>query len=160
MWSMTLSLGLRSMRCQLTIIASSSSVLSPNLSARSQTAWVTLSILIGSSKVNRWFCPTTRACSTIVRESATSPLTAHPTWLSISIIFSIEEASKSFDCDRRSTPRMTPCWVVAAMVVDPNLMASIAYSTWKSRPSGEKVLTPRSRKDKMLPKDKVLLSLW
>lgn len=36
------------------------------------------------------------------------------------------------------------------------LMASMAYSTWKSRPSGEKVFTPRSysvlRKTKFIPK--------
>ena len=30
------------------------------------------------------------------------------------------------------------------MAVVPILMASMAYSTWKRRPSGEKVFTPRS----------------
>lgn len=31
--------------------------------------------------------------------------------------------------------------------MDPSLMASMAYSTWKRRPSGEKVFTPLSYSD-------------
>lgn len=54
---------------------------------------------------------------------------AHPTCLSISIIFSIESESKSGDCVRFSTARMTPWEVWIPTVVEPSLMASIAYST-------------------------------
>lgn len=35
------------------------------------------------------------------------------------------------------------------MAVDPSLMASIAYSTWKSLPSGENVFTPRSYSERV-----------
>lgn len=40
---------------ELTINASSSSTLSPNLSAKSQTAWAQLSTPTGSSYTNEWF---------------------------------------------------------------------------------------------------------
>ena len=33
------------------------------------------------------------------------------------------------------------------MAVEPSLMASSEYSTWKRRPSGEKVLRPKSQSD-------------
>ena len=48
------------------------------------------------------------------------------------------------DVTRFSTPRMTPSEVAMPMAVEPSLMASREYSTWKRRPSGEKVLMPRS----------------
>ena len=35
---------------------------------------------------------------------------------------------------------MTPSEVETPMAVEPSLMASREYSTWKRRPSGEKVL--------------------
>lgn len=41
---------------------------------------------------------------------------------------------------RFSTPRMTPAEVDMPIAVLPSLMASREYSTWKRRPSGEKVL--------------------
>ena len=41
---------------------------------------------------------------------------------------------------RFSTPRTTPSDVLTPMAVLPSLMASRLYSTWKRRPSGEKVL--------------------
>jgi hypothetical protein len=41
---------------------------------------------------------------------------------------------------RFSTPKMTPSEVLMPIAVDPSLMASREYSTWKRRPSGEKVL--------------------
>lgn len=41
---------------------------------------------------------------------------------------------------RFSTPRMTPSEVEMPIAVEPSLMASSEYSTWKRRPSGEKVL--------------------
>ena len=44
---------------------------------------------------------------------------------------------------RFSTPRMTPAEVETPMAVLPSLMASREYSTWKRRPSGEKVLGRR-----------------
>ena len=46
-----------------------------------------------------------------------------------------------------STARMTPSLVWIPMAVLPNLMASMAYSTWNSLPSGEKVFGPRSYSD-------------
>jgi len=45
---------------------------------------------------------------------------------------------------RFSTPRTTPPPVATPIAVDPNLIASREYSTWKRRPSGEKVLFARS----------------
>lgn len=45
---------------------------------------------------------------------------------------------------RFSTPNTVPSEVVMPMAVLPSLMASREYSTWKRRPSGEKVLIPRS----------------
>jgi len=45
---------------------------------------------------------------------------------------------------RFSTPRITPPPVAMPMAVDPSLMASREYSTWKRRPSGEKVLLDAS----------------
>lgn len=41
---------------------------------------------------------------------------------------------------RFSTPRTTPPPVATPIAVDPSLIASREYSTWKRRPSGEKVL--------------------
>ena len=41
---------------------------------------------------------------------------------------------------RFSTPRITPELVETPMAVLPSLIASREYSTWKRRPSGEKVL--------------------
>ena len=48
--------------------------------------------------------------------------------------------TSSGDVTRFSTPSKTPFDVATPMAVDPSLMASREYSTWKSRPSGEKVL--------------------
>ena len=75
----------------------------------------------------------TLACSTIVLASAVSPLIAHPTCASISMIFSIESESSRGDCVRFSTARTTPCEVWIPTVVEPSLMASMAYSTGSCR---------------------------
>lgn len=69
---------------------------------------------------------------------------AQPMWRSISTIFSTEEVSSRVEVTRFSTPRMTPSDVATPIAVLPSLMASREYSTWKRRPSGEKVLIPRS----------------
>lgn len=45
-----------------------------------------------------------------------------------------------------STPSTTPSEVATPIAVEPSLMASSEYSTWNRRPSGEKVLIPRSKK--------------
>jgi len=50
------------------------------------------------------------------------------------------EETRREDVTRFSTPRRTPWEVATPMAVDPSLMASREYSTWKRRPSGEKVL--------------------
>lgn len=71
---------------------------------------------------------------------------AQPMWRSISTIFSTDDVSRRVDVTRFSTPRMTPSEVATPMAVEPSLMASREYSTWKRRPSGEKVLIPRSKK--------------
>ena len=71
---------------------------------------------------------------------------AQPTWRSISTIFSTEEVSSRVEVTRFSTPRTTPSEVATPMAVEPSLMASREYSTWKRRPSGEKVLIPRSER--------------
>ena len=81
---------------------------------------------------------------------------------SISRIFSTELVSSSVDCTRFSTPRITPSDVATCLreslvrmervrrswapgyltpiAVEPCLIASREYSTWKRRPSGENVL--------------------
>lgn len=69
---------------------------------------------------------------------------AQPMWRSISTIFSTEEVSRREEVTRFSTPRTTPSEVAIPMAVEPSLIASREYSTWKRRPSGEKVLIPRS----------------
>lgn len=69
---------------------------------------------------------------------------AQPMCSSISIIFSTLLGSSSGEVTRFSTARTTPSFVFNPIAVDPNLIASMAYSTWNSRPSGEKVFTPRS----------------
>jgi len=43
-----------------------------------------------------------------------------------------------------STARTTPSFVLMPTEDDPSLIASIAYSTYKRRPSGENVFTPLS----------------
>jgi hypothetical protein len=65
---------------------------------------------------------------------------AHPICLSISTIFSILDETRRGDVTRFSTPRRMPWLVATPMAVEPSLMASREYSTWKRRPSGEKVL--------------------
>jgi radical SAM superfamily enzyme YgiQ (UPF0313 family) len=65
----------------------------------------------------------------MVLASAVNPLIAHPTCPSISMIFSIESESMRSDWVRFSTARTTPSEVWIPTVVDPSLMASIAYST-------------------------------
>lgn len=122
-----------------TIIGSSSSVDSPKRRARSQTACVTLSTLMSSLNVNWWFysrvaqlyslhlarqihltCEVTRAWSTMVLASAVRPDIAQQTWLSISMIFSIDEDSSKTLCVRFSTPKMTPSEVDTPTVVEPS----------------------------------------
>lgn len=75
---------------------------------------------------------------------------AQPMWRSISTIFSTEEVSRRVEVTRFSTPRMTPSEVATPMAVLPSLMASSEYSTWKRRPSGEKVLIPRSGRTRLV----------
>lgn len=65
---------------------------------------------------------------------------AQPMCLSISTIFSTELVSRSVLVTLFSTPRTTPSLVWIPIAVLPSLMASREYSTWKRRPSGEKVL--------------------
>ena len=65
---------------------------------------------------------------------------AQPMWRSTSTIFSTDEVSRRVEVTRFSTPRMMPSEVETPMAVEPSLMASREYSTWKRRPSGEKVL--------------------
>jgi hypothetical protein len=72
------------------------------------------------------------------------PLMAAAMCLSTSMIFTTLLGSSSGDVSRFSTAKITPSLVWMPTAVEPSLMASMAYSTWKRRPSGEKVLTPRS----------------
>ena len=105
---------------ELTINASSSSTLSPNLNAKSHTACVQLSTPICSSYVNACIWLVTRAWSTMVRASAVRPDMAHPMCESISMIFSMDDDSIKGDGTRFSTARMTPVGVVMPTVVDPS----------------------------------------
>ena len=61
-----------------------------------------------------------------------NPATATPMCVSISMIFSTELGSSKIDVKRFSTAKTTPCWHCMPIAVEPNLTASIAYSTWKS----------------------------
>lgn len=139
---------------------------SPKLRARSHTACVNACTRIFSLYENQWFVASTRAWSISVCASAVMPLMAAPMWRSISMIFSMLPGSSSGDVRRFSTANTTPSLVRIPIAVVPictykatlldgwippslssqdrTLMASMAYSTWNKRPSGEKVLTPRS----------------
>merc|ERR1719397_459598 len=79
--------------------------------------------------------------------SAVRPEKAQAMGESISTIFSIEVGSINGEVILFSTARITPSDVWIPMAVEPNLIASMAYSTWKRRPSGEKVFGPRSYSD-------------
>ena len=50
---------------------------------------------------------------------------------------------------RFSTANTEPDLVCSPMAVEPSLIASMAYSTWKRRPSGEKVFTPLSYSERV-----------
>ena len=76
----------------------------------------------------------------MLRASACKPDMAQPMCLSISTIFSILDETRSDDVTLFSTPSRTPFDVATPMAVEPSLIASSEYSTWKRRPSGEKVL--------------------
>lgn len=65
-------------------------------------------------------CASTRALSTMVRESAIKPLQAQPMCLSISTIFSVVVGSMSVDEIRFSTASTTPSPVWIPMAVDPS----------------------------------------
>lgn len=62
----------------------------------------------------------TRACSTMVRASATMPLVAQPRWWSISKIFSMLVDSSNLDVTRFSAASTTPWVVWIPIAVDPN----------------------------------------
>lgn len=113
--------------------------------------------IIKKIKMCTW--ASTRACSTSIRASAVRPLQAHPICRSISKIFSMLDGTIRGDVILFSTANRTPSLVWMPIAVEPSyphheskfnwltiftLMASIAYSTWKRRPSGLKVFTPRS----------------
>jgi len=109
-----------------------SSSVSPNWIARFDTAWATDSTLIFSLYVNQWCCASTLALSIRVRESAIRPLTAQPMWRSTSTIFLMVEGSMREDVILFSTARTMPSEVEMPIAVEPSLIASMAYSTYKS----------------------------
>ncbi|KAI8423659.1 hypothetical protein MSG28_012710 [Choristoneura fumiferana] len=82
-------------------------------------------------------------------ESAISPETAQAMCRSTSTIFSIVVDSINGEVILFSTAKTTPSEVQIPMAVEPSLMASMAYSTWNSLPSGLKVFTPRSYSDRI-----------
>ncbi|KAI8423658.1 hypothetical protein MSG28_012710 [Choristoneura fumiferana] len=82
-------------------------------------------------------------------ESAISPETAQAMCRSTSTIFSIVVDSINGEVILFSTAKTTPSEVQIPMAVEPSLMASMAYSTWNSLPSGLKVFTPRSYSDRV-----------
>lgn len=88
-------------------------------------------------------------CCITNRASAIRPEVAHPMCRSTSTIFSTVEGSINGDVIRFSTAITTPSGVRIPIAVEPNLIASMAYSTWKRRPSGENVLTPRSYSERV-----------
>lgn len=52
---------------------------------------------------------------------------AHPTWLSISMIFSIEDDSSKGEGTRFSTARTVPCGVVIPTVVEPSCWFGLVF---------------------------------
>ena len=67
---------------------------------------------------------------------------------SISKIFSMLEGTIKVFGIFFSTASTTPSFVTSPMAVEPSLIASIAYSIWKSRPSGDQHPTLRSYSDR------------
>merc|ERR1719264_677185 len=107
------------------------------------------STLSGSSYTNQWVWDSTLARSTSILESAVRPEKASAQCLSTSTIFSMVVGSMREEVTRFSTASTTPSAVTTPIAVEPSLMASMAYSTWKRRPSGEKVLTLRSYSERV-----------
>lgn len=69
------------------------------------------------------------------------PATAHATWSSILYIFSVEvEVWRSFEVTFFSPTRTTPSFDRIPIAEPAFPIASIAYSTWYRRPSGEKIV--------------------
>mmetsp|Transcript_17044 Transcript_17044/g.50876 ORF Transcript_17044/g.50876 Transcript_17044/m.50876 type:complete len:276 (-) Transcript_17044:174-1001(-) len=126
-----------------------SSSSSPKRRARSHTDCVHDSTGIGSLNWNRCCWVSLRAWSISVRASAVRPLMAQPMCSSISATFSLLFGTSKGDVMRFSTASTTPSDVFTPMAVEPSLIASIAYSTWNSRPSGLNVFTPRSYSDRV-----------
>merc|ERR1719264_1123102 len=107
------------------------------------------STLSGSSYTNQWVWDSTLARSTSILESAVRPEKASAQCRSTSTIFSMVVGSIREEVMRFSTASTTPSEVTTPMAVEPSLIASIAYSTWKRRPSGEKVFTLRSYSERV-----------
>ena len=84
----------------------------------------------------------TLALSTSCLASAMRPEVVKPMWSSILYIFSIESMMISLLEILLSTMRITPSLYFRPTVVVPLFTDSLAYSTWYSLPSGEKVETP------------------
>ena len=78
----------------------------------------------------------TLALSTKALASATRPEVAAPICSSILNIFSIDVASTKLEVVLLSTAKTIPSEHLIPIEVVPLLTASLAYSTWKSLPSG------------------------
>src|SRR4030065_2944485 len=78
-----------------------------------------------------------------IRASELNPTIAAQTWSSIFNIFH-EYSDSSRGSIVSSAPRTTPPEQRRARIVAPRFTNSIAYSTWKSRPSGEKTVMARA----------------
>lgn len=77
--------------------------------------------------------------------SAVMPATAHATCSSTMYIFSeLLEGSRSLDANFFSAASTTPSELRIPTAVPACEIASIAYSTWYSRPSGEKMVVRES----------------
>ena len=64
-------------------------------------------------------------------------------WRSYSFFYSQNDTLRSLDSDGGG-PKLWSSKLVGYTYLGFTFIASMAYSTWKRRPSGEKVLTPRS----------------
>ena len=95
-----------------------------------------LSTLIGSLYVILFIWASTLALSTKALASATRPEVAAPICSSILNIFSIDVASTKLEVVLLSTAKTIPSEHLIPIEVVPLLTASLAYSTWKSLPSG------------------------
>jgi hypothetical protein len=90
--------------------------------------------------VSRCCCAATRDWLTRMLASAVMPDTTQAMWSSMRYSFSLPMESSSLDVTSFSAASTTPSLARIPSAAPACEIASIAYSTWYRRPSGEKVV--------------------